>query len=321
MTPKTDQNQGFALVVVIMVLLLVTALAAEMIFTVRTGIQEGRQTKLNTINRGLAKAGINLALFYLADQPLEFAEDGPYIPGAITSVYLDTGKVNFQTISESGKINLNTINRPLLSQFLEQQGYEPDEQEILIDSMEDWIDNDDLHRLNGAENDHYEALPVPYQAKNGPFTDPSEILLVRGAEKLIGKINPTDFFTIYNPSGQINFNMLSPSMLHTITSGNEERIQQYHELKNESISLGADHAQLILDENYAIWQPYLVYSKGNNQYYTATATGLAGVINIDEHSDSVINNKKHSGWRIQLLLSQTKNTFHYIRWSEGSIVE
>lgn len=318
---QPHKDHGFALVVVLMVLLLVTALAAEMIFTVRTGVQEGRQTKQNAISRGLAKAGINLALFHLVDKPIDINEDNPYISGANNSVYLSTGKVDFQVISESGKIDLNKINRALLSQFLEQYGYDLEEKEIFIDSMQDWIDNDDLHRLNGAESEYYEALTPPYKPKNSPFTDPSELFMVRGAEKLVGKIDPTDFFTIYNPSNRINFNMLSASMLYTVTSGDLQRIQQYHELKGEGLHLSAIHAQLILDDNYALWQPFLAYSKGKNQYYTAIATGFAGFVNLDESSETVNSNKKNIGCRIRLLLGLTGNRFRYIRWSEESIVE
>lgn len=318
---QVHNDHGFALVVVLLVLLLVTGLAAELVFTVRTGVQEGVQVKQQTLSRGLAKAGVNLALFHLLDTPVGFAEDGPYIQGTTRSVYLQTGNVEFQIVNESGKMDLSHINRPLLSQFLEQQGYPPDEQEILIDSMQDWIDTDDLHRLNGAEDEYYETLTVPYKAKNGPFTDPAELLMVRGAEKLHGRMNPADFFTLHNPGGRINFNGLTPSLLHTLVSGDEERIQQYNELKEEGVALQAVHAQLILDGDYAMWQPYLVYSTGKNRYYTVTATGFAGAGNLDEKNDSSDTVEKHQGCRIRLVLELRGNTLRYIRWSEESIVE
>ncbi len=318
---KNTPDQGFALVVVIMVLLLITAIAAEMIFTVRTGIQEGRQAKQNSIGRGLAKAGVNLALFHLIDKPIDFNEDFTYIPGSKHSVYLATGKVDFQTLSESGKIDLNRINRPLFSQFLQEYGYEEDEKEIFIDSIQDWIDNDDLHRLNGAESEYYETLAQNYSPKNSPFSDPSEIFMVRGAEKLVGKLNPSDFFTIYNPSSRINFNTIGPSMLYTITSGDPERIQQYHELKEEGVLFNATHAQLILDDNYERWKPFLTYSRGKNQYYTVITTGFADLSSLDETDETVDNRKRYTGCRIRLLLKCTGNRLRYLRWSEESIVE
>ena len=318
---ESHGNRGFALVVVVLVLLLVTALAAEMVFTVRTGIEEARQAKQNMISRGLAMAGINLALFHLVDHPVDLAEEEPYILGTTSSVYLDTGKVDFRMTSESGKIDLNKGSKGLLRLFLEQQGYDLDEQEILVDSMQDWKDKDDLHRLNGAESEYYETLTPPYLPENSSFVEPSEIFLVRGSEKLRDRINPLDFFTIYNRGGRINFNMLSPGMLYVLLDGDEERVQQYYDLQDDGVLHGAAQAQLILDDNYAMWQPYLVYSKGQNKYYTIVATGFAGAREPDENDSNVDPEKKYSGWRIRLLLSRTGKAFRYIRWSEESIVE
>ena len=51
---------------------------------------------------------------------------------------------------------------------------------MIADSIEDWRDRDDLHRLNGAESNYYQGLPEPYLAKNGLFDVPEELLLVQG---------------------------------------------------------------------------------------------------------------------------------------------
>ena len=46
--------------------------------------------------------------------------------------------------------------------------------------MLDWIDPDNNQHVGGAESDYYESLDPPYQAKDGPMDDLSELLLVRG---------------------------------------------------------------------------------------------------------------------------------------------
>jgi general secretion pathway protein K len=319
MTTSPRKEHGFALVVVIMVLLLVTALAAEMIFTVRTGVQETRQAKLATASRGLAKGGINLGLFYLTDTPLKLDDNTLYTPGVAKTTYLDSGKIRFQVIPESGKININKINRPLLSQFLSQMGYEPDEQEIFIDSLQDWTDKDNLHRLNGAERDFYEDLTPPYQPANGPFSDPSEIFMVRGAEKLIGVINPGDFFTTYNPKGKLNFNSLSREMLAVMTDHDQEQIDHYFELKEENKLLNAVQGQLVLGDNYATWKPHLVYNKAKNRYYTIIAAGYAGQKQPDDDGEN--SHQYTAGVTIRLLLSAAGNSFRYLRWSEEASVD
>ena len=59
-------------------------------------------------------------------------------------------------------------------------GVEEPSKAILVDSIMDWRDPDDLHRLNGAENDYYMGQSPPYRCKNGPLDSLEELLLVRG---------------------------------------------------------------------------------------------------------------------------------------------
>jgi general secretion pathway protein K len=78
-----------------------------------------------------------------------------------------------------------------------------------VDSVLDWKDPDDLHRLNGAESDYYMALQNPYEAKNANFDTVEELALVKGvtSEVLYGG-NDTkgiiDFLTVHSKSGMIN---------------------------------------------------------------------------------------------------------------------
>lgn len=62
------------------------------------------------------------------------------------------------------------------------ENYWPD----LIDSFNDWIDEDDNMRENGAETeDYYEKLPRPYAAANAPLDDVRELLLIRAFDESI----------------------------------------------------------------------------------------------------------------------------------------
>ena len=51
---------------------------------------------------------------------------------------------------------------------------------MIVDSIQDWRDPDNLHRFNGAEDDYYLSLPTPYRAKNADFESLDELLLVKG---------------------------------------------------------------------------------------------------------------------------------------------
>ena len=79
------------------------------------------------------------------------------------------------------------------------------------DSLQDWRDADEEHRLNGAESeDTYLRLPVPYRSRNGPLEDIRELLQIHGVTPEIyygHDQNPPlrDFVTVHG-SPQININ-------------------------------------------------------------------------------------------------------------------
>jgi len=53
--------------------------------------------------------------------------------------------------------------------------------DTVVDSILDWRDRDtDMTRPNGAENAYYHKQRIPYDAKNGEFESPEELLKVRG---------------------------------------------------------------------------------------------------------------------------------------------
>src|SRR5277367_6196779 len=59
-------------------------------------------------------------------------------------------------------------------------GVDADTISTVSDSIQDWIDADDSPRIAGAESDYYQGLTPPYNAKNAPIDDMSELLLVKG---------------------------------------------------------------------------------------------------------------------------------------------
>ena len=79
------------------------------------------------------------------------------------------------------------------------------EQNIISDSVLDWVDTDKNHRLNGAEDDYYRKKNPPYFAKNGEIETLDELLKIRGMTKeiLYGSANKNDGDKKYN--GIVNY--------------------------------------------------------------------------------------------------------------------
>ena len=125
--------------------------------------------------------------------------------------------VNIQ--DESGKVNINAVPDQQLRALIQAAGIEQDG-DIIADSILDWRDPDREHRLNGAEDDYYQALDPPYSSKNGRFDTTEELLLVRGvtAEYFYGRperapdgsvtyrYGLSRYLTVYSPGNQINVN-------------------------------------------------------------------------------------------------------------------
>lgn len=115
---------------------------------------------------------------------------------------------------ESGKINVNKITDDMRVSFTKVlKAYKLKElvAETITDSILDWLDEDELHHVNGAEKDYYATLSDPYEPKNGPFESIEELTLVKGVTPQIFDLL-RDHLTIYG-SGKVNVNFASKEVL------------------------------------------------------------------------------------------------------------
>ena len=87
------------------------------------------------------------------DPAHRLALDGrPYIDDARASVALQDAR---------GLLNINFPNEAMLTRLLSAHGVNAEHHSRLIDTLRDYTDIDDLHRLNGAEKDEYLRLGLP----------------------------------------------------------------------------------------------------------------------------------------------------------------
>ncbi|MEJ2689552.1 MAG: type II secretion system protein GspK [Deltaproteobacteria bacterium] len=282
-------EKGFALIVVILILLLVSVLVANLTMQVRSALLIATNNKERAASRFLAEGGVQLAIFRKNDriensegtEYERFLEGYPY-----ETTISEKGRIRYFLVSESGKIDLNTYPPELMQLFLSYQGLTQEQIDTVLDSLLDWRDPDDLHRVNGAEQDYYQSLADPYIPRNGRILEPSEFFLVKGTEPLVGKFDPEAVFTVYNSRSRINFNSLTPEMLAFLTGGDKDAIKAYYETLKEmqdDPTLGVRHFSAVDAENilgserYAILRPYLVYSSNNRVYYVRSI-GEAGYL-------------------------------------------
>lgn len=275
-------NRGFALLVVIMVLLLASFLASQLSLDVRTEQRLAANARDRDRAAILAEAGLNIALFRLMDKPVSLEAESEYgrlVPGRQYTHPLKGGQVRYHAANESGKIDLNAGDPRLLELFLRYRKLTLEQTGVVLDALLDWRDPDNLLRLNGAEREYYMNLPEPYIPRNGRIEDPGEFFLLRGAELLAGKFPAEEVFTVHNPEKGINVNSLTPTMLDFLVNGDEARRQAYHEARQLQTFLNAATIrQIVGDGRFVELEPFLRYEEGKaSLFYTITATGQASV--------------------------------------------
>jgi general secretion pathway protein K len=90
------------------------------------------------------------------------------------------GSVSLKIVDLERFANINTAPPALLQQALTVMGVDADSLSVVSDSIQDWRSPVAPPRVAGAESDYYQSLTPPYNAKNAPIDDISELLLVKG---------------------------------------------------------------------------------------------------------------------------------------------
>ena len=139
-------------------------------------------------------------------------------------------------VGEGGKLNINWLlqgilqnevrnpQRDILVQWLERHGLDFHEREKLIDCLLDWVDADDLHRINGIEDEG------DYHAANKVFQTIDEMEGVAGMEPLLKSPGWKDELTIYG-QGLIDLTAADEGVLRLLPGMNEARITRFLQIR------------------------------------------------------------------------------------------
>jgi general secretion pathway protein K len=132
---------------------------------------------------------------------------------------------------EGGRLNLNWIvagenpqRLELLRRYLEVKGVDINERDRMVDCLLDYIDPDDLPRLNGAESE------PGYQPKNSLLQRIDELKLVKGWEKFTAQANWDADFTLYS-TGPVDLISASRDVLLSLPGFNEQIADRFLEYR------------------------------------------------------------------------------------------
>ncbi|MGB5292815.1 MAG: hypothetical protein WBN41_15340 [Lysobacterales bacterium] len=195
--PIKSQN-GIALVLVLWVLLLLTIVTGSFSLMARMDRLEANVLLTGTQARLSAESAINLAVLALRDPNDEtrMIADGRLYQQELDGVLLEVSATD-----ERGKLDINATDELTMTNMFVGHGMEPDQAELLAAAVMDWRDEDELERVNGAEEDAYLAAGLEMGPANRPFMMPEELLQVIGMEyELFRKLEPG--ITVFSRAGE-----------------------------------------------------------------------------------------------------------------------
>lgn len=249
-----NRSEGFALVLVIWVLSILTIMAGSFALSMK------RESTIISGNRGLAQAiaiaesGLVMAQLMLMhpNQPQRWHTDGsiyqidytdnhaaPCVPSATSENACSSlpsendSKMRIQLLSETGKIDLNNADQTLLQTLFRFAPIEEKAQNNLVSAILDWRDEDDLIHIDGAEKKEYQAAGLAYGPRNKPFQSIEELQLVLGMNEALYQWLE-NLITVHSGESTVDLTQASKTMLHLLSGLDPEQINQYIAAKQYS---------------------------------------------------------------------------------------
>ena len=240
---RFHNRRGIAIIMVLWVVLVLSLLITGFAFTMHVETQVASYARKALKAEMLARSGIEVARMQLildAQSPTNTGYDALNQDWATNELlYVDhelgDGTYNVKVTDEESKIPVNRVTDVQLKRLFSLLGVDPFDGDVMTDSILDWIDADDLTRLNGAESDYYQSLSPAYRAKNAALDRVEELLLIRGVTpELYQGVPATDKdparpglgeLLTTTTSGSINVNTASAIVLQMMLGLDDVQVQ------------------------------------------------------------------------------------------------
>jgi hypothetical protein len=150
---------------------------------------------------------------------------------------LDNGDaIDVAVTSESGRINVNAVladvNDETLGDLFELWEVPEELRRVVVDSLRDWVDENDLRSLNGAEEEDLLGQTRYSVPENRNFISVDEMGRVRGMDEVIaGRPNWEDVFSVYS-SEQLDVQDASVDVLRVVAGISAEQAGRLIESRN-----------------------------------------------------------------------------------------
>lgn len=241
---------GVILIALLWILVAISGIALSFARESRVEVSAARNTQSLEAAYFVARSGIAETLYQMIEKRLIRPVTGPRLAETPDPIDLGTvtgefagGFYRVDIQDESGKINLNTVSAEQMRALAQAIGIPAEEADVIVDSILDWRDSDRLFRMNGAEDDYYQALDPPYKTKNARFDTVEELLLVRGITpayyygypertvtgSVVHRYGFSRYCTVYSNRNQINVNFAPLPVLLSVPGMPAEAARMIYE--------------------------------------------------------------------------------------------
>jgi len=244
--PKSEsRSQGFILIAVLWVAMLLSVFALNYATTSRLGAQRAMVVDRLTTDVWLRRSALALAeqelrTYYAnqerLEQEAELEEErdpdqraGLWYPRhEARTVDIQGQSVQVRVMGSDSRFDVNALPQGMLETILLACGLRQGaELTGVVNSILDWIDDDDLRRMEGAETPYYRTLEHPYPAKNAPLESIEELLLVKGidADLFWGRDQQPgliDFLDVFGQTEKLDINSVSLAALALVPGLREQ---------------------------------------------------------------------------------------------------
>lgn len=215
--------RGAALLLVLWLIALLTAVIGAFAMTARIEHLQGRVLSRGVVADQAARSGLEYAMTRVTepDPMRQWLPDGRPYRWAFGGA-----RIEVKIVDETGKVDLNAADLPLLAGLIEAVGGERDLARKIASAVIDWRDPDSLSQAEGgAEDPQYSAAERPYGAKDNPFETVPELQLVLGmTPELFAKLAP--HLTVYSGQPQPNQAYASGEVLAAMGLDAERIVQE-----------------------------------------------------------------------------------------------
>ena len=247
--PLRGNQRGVALIVVLWIFIFLFVVAFDFSASVREEAAATHRFSDETQGYYLAVAGFERGLYDFIHQarggnPQADPAKSDLFDGSWREEQLGSGGFRVRLVDEGGKINLNRVNEAVLRRVFTNLGVDGSVVDILVDSIMDWRDPDELHRTNGAESEYYGLLSPAYSAKNGPLDSVEDLLWIRGMTPALyygsaddndarsersPRVGLREVFTIDSPIDRVNLRTATAQVIHAMTGIPMEKCRSFVE--------------------------------------------------------------------------------------------